>query len=99
MGGPVRLAGEHSVFPSAPVGGCPCEDVRIVTVHQARIGSDDVAVSLEFGNACPETLPSVGEEAAYAPVEPVDLGAPRCADAIEDDLRDPAGVLLGVSQS
>src|SRR5262249_15763611 len=45
-----------------------------------------------------ETLPGFGEEAAGAVVEPVDLGAPRRADAIEDDLRDAAGVSLGVGE-
>src|SRR5262245_65453227 len=49
IGRPVRLSGEHSVFPGAPVSGGPSEHLRIVTVHQARIGSDDVTVSLTLG--------------------------------------------------
>lgn len=95
----MRLAGEHGVFPGTPVGGGLCGYSGVFAVHQAGVGGDDVAVTLGLGNTSAEAFPSLGEEARYAALQPVDLGPASGGDAVEDDPGDTAGVLLGIGQN
>src|SRR5262249_53300996 len=62
-GGAVRLGGEHGVLPGAPVSSGTLGHLWIVTIHQARVGGDEV-VSVRLGNTRAEAFPSLRKEAS-----------------------------------
>ena len=67
-------------------------------VEQAMIGFDEVTVPFGRRQACPETGPLLGKHGGYAAIKPVDLRLSGHGDAMEEHLRDPIGVALGVGK-
>ena len=67
-------------------------------VEKAVVDSDEVAVSLEFGDAPAKPCPLLGEESSALVVEPMDVGRPRQSHRSEYELADGVRVALGVGE-
>ena len=94
----MRFPRDHCVFPRQPVRRGLRAHVGVRGFHQPRVRSEQVRVALRLRNTGSKLLPHLGEEAAYAAVEPVDLGPSAHRHAGDDDLRDALRAPLGVRE-
>lgn len=74
-------------------------DLGVGVVEQPAVGGDQITVAIGGGDTVAEPFPCLGQQQPDAPVEPVDLLAPRHRDAHQDDLGDPFRIPLGVGEA